>query len=182
MGTLVECGSVSVLALFVPPHRPPWERQLREQPDVITHRQECTEPRPLSQLWGLFYQQENMLYIHSTWTCNVYINKEMLQGVPNDERWDQCSSVCPSWGAQYGRVNTWISFPPNKQRSGGESKQINSRASLNPCHVILLHCVQHRQSDGEMTEWWSWWRRGLWQIIVTVLKFDYSPPLNTQKN
>lgn len=127
MGTCVECGTISLLNLLVHLHISPWEWQRGEQPDVISHRLECTP------IIKVYFASRGTRCIYSIvkmcmyWICWHERRTVCMVSLEMGSVF-LCSFV--ERGAWTG--NTWIAFPPNKQHAGGESKQITLRAFRKP--------------------------------------------------
>lgn len=144
MGTDVECGSVSLLALLVHLHISPWEWQHRDQPDVIIHRLECTQPHS-TPILQIYFASRETCCIYSMDVRVCWHGQRIVSAVSLD-----MGSVLSVWMG-----GMWIALLPNKQHVGGESKRLTLRASLKSvwCNPVTLHTH---------TDWWeNVWRR-LW--------------------
>lgn len=146
MGTHVECGSISLLALLVHLHISPWEWQRREQPDVIIHRPDYTRPHSAPIIKAYFagretcciYNMDGHVIYMLTWTENC------LHCVP----WDGISAPT------FSRGETSIGWGTRELLSHQINNTLVVKVSrlhygpfLNPCDVILLH---YRYTDRLM--------------------------------
>lgn len=84
MGTHVECGFISLFTLLVHLHISPWEWQHREQPDIIIHRLECTQPHS-TPIIKVYFASSETCWVHD---IHVHvINRELFAWSPLRWEW-----------------------------------------------------------------------------------------------
>lgn len=156
MGTCVECGSISLLALLVHLHISPWEWQ---------HRAARRNHSQAGMHSASFHSHHKGLFCRETWT--VWMCMYMLTWTENC--WDgiSVSSVCSLMERGAWMAGAWIAFPPNKQHAGGESKQLMLRAFLK-----LMWCNPARLLR------YDWWEN-VWDVTWHLLSISLK--VSTQK-
>lgn len=140
-------------------------RRLKEQPDVIIHRLECTNslrtPGPIVRVYPS--SGGYALYIRASIHPALYAAECCLHCISRDE-----VNVCVllSGGEELG----WFAFQPKQRHAGGESKQITFRAFLflNPCDVILFCQVAALATLMGKCVTYCWHCHVLWHAGATM--------------